>query len=170
MTTTTTALDVKQTAAAMRRALRHAFPDVKISVRMAPGSAYGWIDALWTDGPTSAQVEQIAAPFQSSRFDSMDDSYRTIEQTGPVRYSCRGFNTHRSMSSSAAAQIVDVINSKDPQQPATLEGGRVRGQAVGEEASNRLKVRGYGTNAAGEAVVDIDLAAHQIFARTPYLG
>ena len=163
-------LDVKQTAAAMRAALRASFPGAKISLRMSAGSAHGWMDATWTDGPTPAQVGAVLRPFQSSRFDAMDDSYRAIEQAGSVRYSCRGFNTHRAMSAEAAAHIVETINAADPTQPAILENGRVRGRAVGEEASNRLEVRGYGGNEAGEQVVDIDLAAHQIFTRTPFLG
>lgn len=98
---------VKETAAEMRKALRAAFPTVKFSVTMARGTAYGWIDYGWTDGPRVGQVEPIVHRFQDAYFDGMDDGYHRIEPTlyarpdGSLyepRYSCRGANWSREFS------------------------------------------------------------------------
>ena len=165
---TTTDLTVKQTAAAMRRALREAFPTAKLSVRMDAGTAHGWIAVQWQDGPTPEQVEDTLSPFQSAYFDAMDDTYRLIPQDGPVRYSCRGLSTHRSMSEAAARLMAERINTEDPTQPARAEGIRVEGGQISEEAAGRLQVVGFGCTEDGEATVDVDLAAHQIFSRTTF--
>ena len=53
---------VRETAAALRKALREAFPGARFSVRMASGTAYGWLSVSWTDGPTVEQVDAVAAP------------------------------------------------------------------------------------------------------------
>lgn len=101
---------VKETAAAMRKALRTAFPGVKFSVRMSRGTGHGWLSATYEDGPRLADVEPIAHGFQSSHFDGMDDSYHRIEPTlyaredgsmYEVRWSCRGANVSRRYSDEA---------------------------------------------------------------------
>ncbi|WP_068255597.1 LPD29 domain-containing protein [Janibacter corallicola] len=166
-TETTTHLTVKETAAAMRKALREAFPGVKVSVRMATGSAHGWMSVTWTDGPTPEQVQAILAPMQSARFDGMDDAYHELPQDGPMVYSCRGVTTQRRMSETAAEQIAAAINAQETGTPAAARGNRVEGTWIGEHAANRLGVTGYGCTEDG-AVVDVDLAAHQIFGRTSY--
>lgn len=84
---------VKETAAAMRKALKTAFPGVKFSVRMATGTAYGWIDVAWADGPSDTQVRQITRVFQDSYYDGMSDCYR---HTGG-EWNCCGVNSHRSI-------------------------------------------------------------------------
>lgn len=174
MTTTATPdLNVKQTAAAMRRALREDFPGTRFSVRMDAGTAHGWITVKWQDGPSDEQVEAIVTPFQSAYFDTSDDGYRSIPQDGPVRYSCRGIHLQRSMTARSAALVAERINSEEPSRPARVEESRVEtshvvGGALSEEAATRLQVVGYGTNEHGEATVDVDLAAHQIFTRTVF--
>jgi hypothetical protein len=97
---------VKETAAALRSALREAFPGVKFSVRMATGTAYGWISLSWTDGPTSAQVRKIAANFESERFSGLDDSYHS---TGVTQWSCCGITDQRSISRERIAEAVAMI-------------------------------------------------------------
>lgn len=103
---------VKETAAEVRKALRAAFPGVKFSVTMARGTAYGWMDCSWTDGPTADQVRPILAGFESSRFDGMDDAYHSVEPTmyaredGTLwepRYSSCGINWQRSYTAEATA-------------------------------------------------------------------
>ena len=100
---TDTAADTKATAAALRQALRTMFPGTRFSVRMDRGSAYGWLNVSWVDGPTDADVRQVARRFESSRFSGMDDSYH---QTGNREYSCCGVSTHRSISAKALATVV----------------------------------------------------------------
>ncbi len=97
---------VKETAAALRKALREAFPGVKFSVRMATGTAYGWLSLSWTDGPTSAQVRKIAANFESERFSGMDDSYHS---TAVTQWSCCGITEQRSISPDRIAEAVAMI-------------------------------------------------------------
>lgn len=109
MTLTHTVRDfsVKETAAEMRKALKQAFPAVKFSVTMARGTAYGWLDVSWTDGPRAGQVQPIIRAFESRRFDGMTDGYNRVEPTlyaepdGSLyepRYSCCGANWHRDFS------------------------------------------------------------------------
>lgn len=87
--------DTKATAAAMRSALRNAFPGTKFSVRMDRGTAYGWITVSWEDGPTAKDVEAITYRFQSSRFSGSDDSYHS---TGVTEWSCCGVGISRHIS------------------------------------------------------------------------
>lgn len=85
----------RETAAAIRRALRESFPATRFSVTMQRGSAYGWIDVIWTDGPTWREVEAITSGFESSRFSGMDDAYHRTENS---QWSCRGVSTTRRIS------------------------------------------------------------------------
>ena len=78
---------VKDTAAALRRHLRNAFPGTRFSVTMERGSAYGWIHVSWTDGPRWAEVRSITEQYESSRFDGRDDGYHA---TGKSRWNCCG--------------------------------------------------------------------------------
>lgn len=103
---------VKETGAAIRAALRDAFPGVKFSLRMSRGTGHGWFNLDWTDGPTARQVDAVTHTFRSSYFDGMDDSTRHIPATMAVeadgvirerRYSCHGVNTQRTISDAAGA-------------------------------------------------------------------
>lgn len=96
---------VKDTAAALRRHLRNAFPGTRFSVTMERGSAYGWIHVSWTDGPRWAEVRPITERYESSRFDGRDDGYHA---TGNSRWNCCGVSTHRAMS----AEIHDREGTK----------------------------------------------------------
>ncbi|NHA02116.1 hypothetical protein G5V59_27435 [Nocardioides sp. W3-2-3] len=94
----------KETAAELRKALRAAYPGVRFSVRMARGSAHGWFDVNYVDGPPTEVVDQICHRFQSLDFDGRDDGYHPVEPTlyatedGGLfepRYSCCGVATRR---------------------------------------------------------------------------
>ena len=107
----------KETAAALRRALREAFPGVRFSVRMARGTAYGWLDVAYVDGPTWEQVRAISNGFQSQTFDGRDDFYKSIEPTlyaredgslYEVRWSCCGINSQRTYSPEVQAWAATV--------------------------------------------------------------
>ena len=82
---------VRETAAALRKALREAFPGARFSVRMASGTAYGWLSVSWTDGPTVEQVDAVAAPFAAA---------------------CRGVNTHRAHSPERMAAALALVQPR----------------------------------------------------------
>lgn len=103
---TQTSATVKETAAALRKALKAAHPETKFSVRMATGTAYGWLRVAWTDGPTATQVDEIIKPFVSRRFDGMDDAYHA---TGVTEWSCCGVNTTRTLSPEAVEQALSLV-------------------------------------------------------------
>lgn len=108
----------RETAAELRKALRAAFPGVKFSVRMATGTACGWITVAYVDGPVWDDVERIAGHYESERFNPMTDCYDLKER--PItpglddvlyedRYACTGVTVSRDYSESAknwAAQTV----------------------------------------------------------------
>lgn len=102
--------DVKQTAAALRKALKTAFPAVKFSVTMSRGTGYGWLDCGWTDGPSEKQVTAITEQFESSRWQGDERGYGNVEPTllmnedgGTVEhhYRCCGVETHHHISEAA---------------------------------------------------------------------
>ena len=105
---TSTTYSTRETAAALRRTLAGEFPGVKFSVRMARGTAHGWLDVTWTDGPTYDDVRRIASRFESSRFDGQDDGYHRV--TGSP-YSCCGASCQRSYSTQAEAWAEDQITA-----------------------------------------------------------
>ena len=79
---TTNRLDAVASIAAMRAALKAAFPSAKISVRMSRGTAYGNASVSWTDGPSVDEVEAVTEQFRGQGFDGMTDSTRVIEVGG----------------------------------------------------------------------------------------
>lgn len=109
--------DTKQTAALIRADLKAAYPTVKFSLRIARGTAYGYMDATWTDGPYAPAVDAICNGYRSERFDGMDDSHHVIPPTMYAnpdgtytehRYSCRGVLTRRDISPEAQAWAESV--------------------------------------------------------------
>ncbi|WP_353267030.1 LPD29 domain-containing protein [Gemmatimonas sp.] len=97
-------LSTKETAAALRQALKIAFPAVKFSVRKGTGTASAWIDVSYTDGPSEDRVREITAGFQSQQFDGSIDGYnavRTLVEVagkGWCRPCCSGIITVRHLS------------------------------------------------------------------------
>lgn len=103
---------IKETAAALRKALKAAFPATKFSVRMASGTGYGWFDVNWTDGPTWQQARTVIDTFQSYDFDHYHDVRVPREPTLLIdldgnavehRYSCTGIVDQRDYSPAARA-------------------------------------------------------------------
>lgn len=62
----------KLAAANVRTELRRAFPGVKFSVRK---SSHGTVNVRWTDGPTAAEVQDIASKYKRGHFNGMEDIY-----------------------------------------------------------------------------------------------
>jgi hypothetical protein len=100
-------LSVKDTAAAVRRALRTAWPKVKFSVTMSRGTGYGYLDATWTDGPTTADFYALVDGFRDMTFDGMDDSHRAVHRG--TRYNCNGVSGQRRYSEDARQYAEAVI-------------------------------------------------------------
>lgn len=92
METINTTATVKETSAAMRKALRVEFPGVKISVRIATGTAYGYIHVSYVGDLDQYAVQRATDPFVSMQFDTMDECYRP---TGVTAWSCRGVLVHQ---------------------------------------------------------------------------
>lgn len=164
---------VKETAAAMRKALRAAFPGIKFSVRMSTGTAHGWLTVSWADGPIERDVMKIGDGFRSLRFDGMDDAYHQVEQTGPIRYTCSGVNYSRRMGEAGCYAVVDAVNAvvedsetvfaaQTPYGSWRLEGIT---EEISAEAARRLDVSNYFDGSPGDRSVPLDLVQHQIFAR-----
>jgi hypothetical protein len=68
-----TEYSTKETAQAIRAALKKAFPGVKFSVRTSYASMTSSTDIRWTDGPTQPEVERVTGNFTSRGFDGMTD-------------------------------------------------------------------------------------------------
>lgn len=102
-----TQIGVKESAAAMRSDLRELFGH-PFSVRMARGTAYGWADVSWEDGPRTAQVDDKTWAYRSQNFDGQDDSYHQVNQDAPVRYSLSGIISQRHIGPRGQA-FVDAI-------------------------------------------------------------
>jgi hypothetical protein len=59
----------------IRIELARAFPGIKFSVKTSRFSGGDSIRINWTDGPTSAQVDEIANQYEAGDFDGMTDCY-----------------------------------------------------------------------------------------------
>lgn len=100
-------LSVKETAAAIRKALKHQWPGVKFSLTMSSGTGYGYLDASWVDGPTSAAFHAFTDAFRDQRFDGMDDGHHAVNQG--TRYNCNGVNGQRRFSQKAMDWALHLI-------------------------------------------------------------
>ena len=93
-----------ESAAALRQALKAAFPATKFSVRLDRGTAYGCASVSWTDGPTVKRVQEIVDRFEGEGFDGMTDSsihYRVKLPDGRES-GLRMVNTSRAISQALA--------------------------------------------------------------------
>lgn len=102
--------NTKETAAAIRPALRAAFPGVKFSVRIDTYSMGSSIYVSWTDGPTSPEVQRVTYRFTSKTFNGMDDSthYHTqIVDGQEVQYS-----GSLSVNRTASAALIEVAKRR----------------------------------------------------------
>ncbi|MFK0113902.1 LPD29 domain-containing protein [Streptomyces sp. NPDC091217] len=103
-------IDTKHVAAELKNRLQKAFPGVKFNVRKGTGTASAWISVHWTDGPCTADVEELTRPMQGAQFNGMEDAYESTENTVTVTVKGRkltgkplvdGINTHRDVSDDA---------------------------------------------------------------------
>jgi len=125
-------VDAKASAAAMRADLRTLF-DHKFSVRMATGTAYGWVRVGWDDGPRERQVRPVVNGYCNMSFNGQTDSYDLVNTDSPVEYTLSGVNTSRGIGADGQRYIdglfdaagLDGYQRIDPQtgQRSTYDGG-----------------------------------------------
>ncbi len=83
MTSQTIYIPPKDTAKAIRQALKAAFPRTKFSVRLSAG---GSVNVEWTDGPTEEAVRSVAGYYAGATFDGSIDLKELIyREEGPDR-------------------------------------------------------------------------------------
>lgn len=67
-------LTPQESAQALRKSLKDEFPDIRFSVKMSRGTAWGNYNVSWTGGPPSRDVESKVGKFAGESFDGMTDS------------------------------------------------------------------------------------------------
>lgn len=100
----------------LRRELKQWWPAVKFSVRRGRGTAYGWADVRWTDGPSERAVKSVCQQYQSQYFDGMDDGYHATGNSLPE--GCTGLSgvgVHRSYSDRFIARVREEAIRQHPE-------------------------------------------------------
>lgn len=117
----TISVSLNDTLKQLRAELAREFPGVKFSVRRSRGTAYGYVDVSWTDGPTTRDVDAITAMYEGSRFGTDQHGNQDIEyrvdhigadaQGNPVRilHSTRGISTSRVTTPAIVQPIVEQL-------------------------------------------------------------
>lgn len=79
-----TYISTTDTAKAIRKALKVAFPSVAFSVKSSKYSGGSSISVAWTDGPTDKEISAVTNKFEGASFDGMTDlkSYQESEYNG----------------------------------------------------------------------------------------
>jgi hypothetical protein len=104
----------------IRIELARTFPGVKFSVKSSRFSGGDSITVRWTDGPTSAQVDEIADRYQAGSFDGMADIYEYSHSAwrdafGDAKYI---HSTRENSDRAIASAIRTVCNQHDIEAPA----------------------------------------------------
>ena len=118
------AVGISETVELLRQALRAAWPGVQFSVGMAEGTANGWLDVAWEDGPTSSAVNDVCGRYRGHRLAGRDDTYpgqlnSLVQFAGEelprqVRFACYGVTTRRSIGREGYAFVSALINAVQP--------------------------------------------------------
>jgi hypothetical protein len=74
-----TRMSAVEGAKLLRTTLKQTFPGTKFSVKLSRGTAYGYCDVNYQDGPALADVKRIADGFEGEGFDGMIDMAYSIE-------------------------------------------------------------------------------------------
>lgn len=107
----------KQTAVAIRKLLKGAFPSTKFRVVTNRGSMVSSVGISWTDGPTCQIVESLTGCFEAGHFDGMTDSYNydrdTVIAVEGVTYrpGCQYVSTGRTISATLANRCIKQLAS-----------------------------------------------------------
>jgi len=100
-----------KTAAAIRAALKVAYPTVKFRVTSDSFAGGNAVDVEWTDGPTTAQVEAIAGKHEQGHFDGMIDLYEYSNLRDDIPQA-KYVQTRREISRAAYAAAIDLVNRR----------------------------------------------------------
>lgn len=141
----------KETAVAIRAALKLAFPGQIFSVRTSYASMTSSTRIAWTDGPTSDEVERVTNNFSSKTFDGSDDSTHYHTQT--VNDECVQYSgwvtTRRTVSASLLTKALarfQLIRAEYglPMANITIQDGPYSAHVVGRDVNNEAGVSPYG--------------------------
>lgn len=100
----------KETAATIRKELRHKFPDSKMSVTMARGTAYGWMSVSYTDGPSQEEVRDLMFHYENSSFNHYTD---VREYHQGAAWNATGINVSKDYSEGAVNEKLSAIETND---------------------------------------------------------
>lgn len=97
----------------LRKLLKAAFPGAKFSVTTSKYSGGNSVRVAWTDGPTTAAVEEILDRFDGGSFNGMDDSYTYCDTAwnslfGSARYTF----ANRSYSDALVAKAIEELKAE----------------------------------------------------------
>lgn len=111
-------LGPKETAAAIRKILKKAFPGTTFSTVTERGSMVSSVRVSYVDGPTRKRVHALVDGFEAGHFDGMTDSYeydrtRVLEVNGTVyRPGTRYVFVERRLSPRATLRAFDAVLAK----------------------------------------------------------
>ncbi|MFF7074829.1 LPD29 domain-containing protein [Streptomyces pseudovenezuelae] len=138
-------IETKHVAAELRNRLKTQFPGVKFSVRKGTGTASAWISVHWTDGPSTADVDELTRPMQGAQFNGQEDRYEPTGNTVTVTVNGRkvtgkplvdGINTHQDISddalNAAAALWSEAHDGAEPPTNEMLEACVINGHVIQE--------------------------------------
>jgi hypothetical protein len=167
--TTTTRLDVKQTAALVRAALRAGWPGITFSVRARSSKGYTTIDVSWEDGPAASAVDEVARRYEGTAYDEMTGGERReptlIAFNGEelpklVTFSCQDVGLNRRIGPKGWAAVVEILNSAQPGVAVLNNAGTALNDArLTMEVAERLDVL---------PGLDVDIAAWRLFCRLDF--
>lgn len=98
----------------IRIELARAFPGIKFSVRSERFSMGDAIRVSWTDGPTTAQVEEITSWYTAGDFDGMTDcyNYRKDHAWSDAFGDAKYISTSRELSDDLVQRALDYLWDK----------------------------------------------------------
>ena len=107
----TTSASAPESAKILKRTLQRAFPATAFSVTIDRGTAYGYCNVSWTDGPSEKLVEVVANRFKGQGFDGMTDCSYRIENNLPDgrRTGLRGVMCNRHISAHFARRLLRAV-------------------------------------------------------------
>lgn len=96
-------ISTTDTAKLLRLELKNRLPGVKFSVRKGAGTASGWLNVSWTDGPEYAHVREVADQFRGEQFNGQTDNYDQLD----TPYLVSGITYNRHITDAPTPQFID---------------------------------------------------------------
>ncbi|MDN3056879.1 hypothetical protein PH213_20455 [Streptomyces sp. SRF1] len=137
-------------SAALKRRLTEVFPGVNFHVRKGRGTGSAGVSVSWTDGPSYAEVNRVAAAYQGSYWDGYNECYRQAHNILTVTYKGEtmtgkplvdhiGTQQYVSDATRAAAAAIwsEAHDGADPEKAGHSQGFVVDGEFVHDARANR---------------------------------